>query len=87
MKANQKATGSAEDDKRNFFLLLQIRFARLNPAKWSEALTTRELEENIDAIGMTVFDSDARAHTILRPRPTMFERFRQKYYSNFYIKL
>jgi hypothetical protein len=89
MKANQKATGSAEDDKKNFFLLLQIRFARLNPAKWSEALTTRELEENIDAIGMTVFDSDARAHSYFErgPDPTMFERFRQKYYSNFYIKL
>jgi hypothetical protein len=49
MKANQKATGSAEDAKKNFFLLLQIRFARLNQPNWSETLT-RELEENVELL-------------------------------------
>jgi hypothetical protein len=89
MKANQKATGSAEDDKREFLSTFTNQILDLIQPKWSEALTTRELEENIDAIGMTVFDSDARAHSYFEggPDPTMFERFRQKYYSNFFIKL
>jgi hypothetical protein len=89
MKANQKATGSAEDDKREFLsTFYKSDSLDLIQPKWSEALTTRELEENIDAIGMTVFDSDARAHSYFEggPDPTMFERFRQKYYSNFLYK-
>jgi hypothetical protein len=55
MKANQKATGSAEDDKREFLsTFYKSDSLDLIQPKWSEALTTRELEENIDAIGMTV---------------------------------
>jgi hypothetical protein len=33
MKANQKATGSAEDDKRESFYFYKSDSARLNPAK------------------------------------------------------
>jgi hypothetical protein len=68
MKANQKLRVQ-QKTIRNFFLLFQIRFARLNPAKWSEALT-QELEENIDAIGMTVLIQMLELIAILRrPRP------------------
>jgi hypothetical protein len=43
----------------------------LNPQNELEALTTRELEENIDAIGMTVLIQMLELIAILREAPTL----------------
>ncbi len=89
MKANQNDTGSAENDKKallsTFYKLDSLDTTQPN---WSETLTNRDLEENVEALGAVVFEDTALAHSYFERSidPIMFEQFRQKYYSNFLYK-
>ena len=89
MKANQTATDSV-DDARKEFLSTFYKLDSLDTMQptMSEILTNRDLEENVEALASVVFESSDLAYNYFERSvdPSLFEQFRQKYYSNFLYK-